>query len=78
MIRLGLAAVVVAVLMASGVAHSGEPPSEPVLRIETGMHTAPIKRIGIAAAFLAIRIATTNRVSHELLFGAPPGGSLSR
>ena len=45
MIRLGLAAVVVAVLTASGVAHSGEPPSEPVLRIETGMHTAPIRRI---------------------------------
>ena len=50
MIRLGLATAVTAVLMASGVAHSGEPPSEPVLRIETGMHTAPIWRIGVDAA----------------------------
>ena len=50
MIRLGLAAVVVAVLTASGAAHSGEPPSEPVLRIETGMHTAQIMRIGVDAA----------------------------
>ena len=50
MIRLGLAAAVAAVLLASGVAHSGEPPSEPVLRIETGMHTASIWRIGVDAA----------------------------
>jgi len=50
MIRLGLATAVTAVMMASGVAHSGAPPSEPVLRIETGMHTAPIMRIGVDAA----------------------------
>lgn len=31
----------------NNIACAGEPPSEPILRIETGMHTAPIKRIGI-------------------------------
>ncbi|EDN71506.1 WD-40 repeat protein [Beggiatoa sp. PS] len=30
--------------------HAGEPSSEPILRIETGMHTAPIRRIGVDAA----------------------------
>ena len=66
MIRLGLAAVVVAVLTASGVAHSGEPPSEPLLRIETGMHTAPIKGIGVDAAERLLVTASddkTTRVS---------------
>jgi WD40 repeat protein len=29
--------------------YTAEPPSEPILRIETGMHTAPITRIGIDA-----------------------------
>jgi len=29
---------------------SAEPPKEPMLKIETGMHTAPIKRIGIDSA----------------------------
>ena len=30
--------------------HAGEPPREPFLRIETGMHTAPIRRISVDAA----------------------------
>jgi len=29
---------------------TGEPPREPILRIETGMHTGPIRRIGVDAA----------------------------
>ncbi len=31
-------------------AHANEPTTEPILRIETGMHTAPIIRIGVDAA----------------------------
>ncbi|MCK5523340.1 MAG: hypothetical protein KAI83_09425 [Thiomargarita sp.] len=31
-------------------AHANEPTTEPILRIETGMHTAQIKRIGVDAA----------------------------
>ncbi len=31
-------------------AHAAEPTTEPILRIETGMHTAPIWRIGVDAA----------------------------
>jgi len=31
------------------VSHAGEPPKEPILRIETGMHTAWILRIGLDA-----------------------------
>ncbi len=31
-------------------AHAAEPTTEPILRIETGMHTAAIKRIGVDAA----------------------------
>ena len=31
------------------IAQAGEPPSEPILRIETGMHTAAIMRIGVDA-----------------------------
>ncbi|MFN2598173.1 MAG: caspase family protein [Pyrinomonadaceae bacterium] len=34
----------------SAMAQGGEPSREPVLRIETGMHTAAIKRIGVDAA----------------------------
>jgi WD40 repeat protein len=30
--------------------HANEPSTEPILRIETGMHTAVIKRIGVDAA----------------------------
>jgi WD40 repeat protein len=30
--------------------HADEPSTEPILRIETGMHTAPIRRIGVDAA----------------------------
>ena len=30
--------------------HAGEPPREPFLRIETGLHTAPIRRISVDAA----------------------------
>ncbi|MBI5331380.1 MAG: caspase family protein [Betaproteobacteria bacterium] len=32
--------------LALGVAHAGEPPRDPILRLETGMHTAAIWRIG--------------------------------
>ena len=39
-----------ALAAAGGFALAGEPPSEPVLRIETGMHTAIITRIGVDAA----------------------------
>jgi WD40 repeat protein len=31
-------------------AAAAEPPAEPILRIEAGMHTSPIKRIGVDAA----------------------------
>ena len=31
-------------------AHAAPPPTDPLLRIETGMHTAPINRIGVDAA----------------------------
>jgi len=31
-------------------AHANEPTTEPILRIETGMHTAPISQIGVDAA----------------------------
>ncbi|MBM4330159.1 MAG: hypothetical protein FJ117_02850 [Deltaproteobacteria bacterium] len=31
------------------VSYAGEPPKDPILRIETGMHTASIERIGIDA-----------------------------
>jgi len=36
--------------MAALPAKAAEPPSEPMLRLETGMHTAMIKRIGVDAA----------------------------
>jgi len=37
-------------LVFSSSAFSEEPPKEPILKIETGMHTAPINRIGIDSA----------------------------
>jgi WD40 repeat protein len=37
-------------LSRAGAAQAAEPPSEPILRIETGMHTVVIRRIGIDAA----------------------------
>ena len=41
---------VVGLLMAQGLARAAaEPPTEPVLRLETGMHTAPITRIDLDA-----------------------------
>ena len=50
MTRLGMASLVSAALAASGVVWAGEPPAEPLLRVETGMHTAMINRIGVDAA----------------------------
>ena len=38
------------VLAGYAAAEAGEPPREPVLRIEPGMHTAMINRIGVDAA----------------------------
>lgn len=36
--------------LALGLAWGADPPSAPMLRLETGMHTAPIRRIGLDAA----------------------------
>jgi len=41
---------VVGLWCAGGQAWAGEPPSEPLIRIETGMHQAMINRIGVDAA----------------------------
>lgn len=37
-------------LTVTSVVMAGEPPTEPILRVESGMHTAPITRIGVDAA----------------------------
>lgn len=37
----------VAAIATCTLAQSSEPSREPILRIETGMHSAPIKRIGV-------------------------------
>lgn len=46
-----LTTALVLLLLAAGPAvaaeSANEPPSEPILRLETGMHTAPIKRLGV-------------------------------
>ncbi len=41
---------VLSILILAAAAYAGEPPKEPILRIETGMHTAVIKRIDVDAA----------------------------
>ncbi len=35
------------ILFLSNISFSSEPPKEPILRIETGMHTAMIRRIAV-------------------------------
>ncbi len=45
-----LMAMVVAAIMAVGTLQASEPPKEPILKIETAMHTAMIWRIGVDAA----------------------------
>ena len=48
--RFGLLLVLIAACALLTRAQGGEPSRAPILRIETGMHTAPIKRIGVDAA----------------------------
>ena len=47
---LSLTVVALAVLFGEDSAQAGEPPKEPMLRLETGMHTAPIRRAGVDSA----------------------------
>jgi WD40 repeat protein len=51
----------VAGLSGQTTAQTGEPSGEPVLRIETGMHTAPIQRIGIDSAGLYLATASDDK-----------------
>ena len=43
-------AVVIALAVLCGTALAGEVPKEPILRIETGMHTTQIRRVGVDSA----------------------------
>ena len=48
--KLAILIILKAAVMIGGLAQAAEPPEEPILRIETGMHTAKINRIGVDAA----------------------------
>jgi WD40 repeat protein len=41
--------------------HAGEPPTEPILRVELGMHTAPIPQIGVDAAERFLLTASSDK-----------------
>ena len=65
----------VAGLSSDTVAQSGEPSREPILRIDTGMHTAPIYRIGVDAAN---RFLVTASVDKTVRVWELPSGRLLR
>lgn len=46
---LSVLAVVVSTLLMAGMAWAGEPPAQPMLRVETGMHTTLIRRMAVDA-----------------------------
>jgi hypothetical protein len=60
---------------ALGAAVKACPDQEPVLRIETGMHTAPIRRIGVDAA---CRLAATASDDKTVRLWSLPDGKLLR
>src|SRR5437016_10018482 len=51
------------------------PDQDPVLRIETGMHVAPIKRVGVDAA---CRVAVTGSEDRTVRLWSMPEGRLIR
>ncbi|HMW81946.1 MAG TPA: WD40 repeat domain-containing protein, partial [Accumulibacter sp.] len=53
---------------------AGEPTSEPLLRLETGMHTAPIKRIATDAAGRWAVSASDDKTARVWDLAAPPRG----
>ena len=55
------ALLVLAALLPVAAARAGEPPSDPFLRIETGTHTAVIKRIGVDAAGRLLATASDDK-----------------
>ncbi|MBP2230032.1 WD40 repeat protein [Azospirillum agricola] len=60
-----------AALLLSGQAMAADPPSDPILRVETGEHTAIIWRIGVDAA--ATRLLTVSEDKTARLWSLPEG-----
>jgi WD40 repeat protein len=58
-------------IIQAGCAASTEPPQEPILRLETGVHTAIIKKIGVDAANRWLVIASDDKT--VLLWELPSG-----
>ena len=62
-------------LITSSAAHAAELPTDPLLRLETGMHTGPIKRIGVDQAGGLLITASDDKT---LRLWNPADGSLLR
>ncbi len=58
-------------MMAGGPLRAGEPPSAPILRIETGMHTAPIWQVSVDAAETMLLTVSEDKTAR--LWSLPEG-----
>lgn len=74
--RRGLATAVAALLLAAPAGFAlaeVQPPDDPILRIETGMHSAPINRIGVDAACRLIVTGSQDKTAR--LWSLPESGA---